>query len=141
MDIRVSRVHGSVPVTVIQPHGDVDGSNYRHLIDKARDLYDNGAQDILVDLSQVPFLSSSGLLALHSIALMVRGEQPPDAEGSWAALRAFDRERERGVAQHLKLLGPQSKVSRVLDMAGFTRFLEVHADLDAAVTSFQEPRG
>ncbi len=139
MDIRVSRVNSSAPVTVIQPHGDVDASNYRQLIDEARQLRDGGAQDILVDLSQVPYLSSSGLLALHSIALMVRGERPPDAEGSWAALRAFDRERERGVAQHLKLLGPQSKVNRVLEMAGFTRFLEVHTDLETALTSFQGP--
>jgi anti-anti-sigma regulatory factor len=137
MDIKVSQFQGKVPVTVIQPSGAVDASNYQDLIARARDLHQAGTQHILVDLSQVPYMSSSGLVALHSIALMLRGEQPPDPDSSWGAMRAFDRERERGMQHHTKLLSPQPRVQKVLDMAGFTRFLEVHTDLDTALESFQ----
>jgi anti-anti-sigma regulatory factor len=136
MDIKVSQTKGKVPVTIIEPRGDVDGANYRCLIDKAHELWDQGVRDVLVDLRQVPYMSSSGLVALHNIAVMLRGEEPPDPAGSWAALRAFDRERQRGRQAHLKLLGPRDKVGRVLEMAGFTRFIEVHTDLDVALASF-----
>lgn len=136
MDIRIAHTSSKVPVTVIHLQGDVDGSNYRHVIDTARELCDNGTRDVLVDLHEVPFMSSAGLVALHSIALMVRGERPPDGEDSWGALHAIDRDRERGVQAHLKLVGPQPGVNRVLEMAGFTRFIEVHPDLETALDSF-----
>jgi hypothetical protein len=35
---------------------------------------------ILLDLSSASFVSSSGLVAIHSIALLLHGEQPPDLE-------------------------------------------------------------
>jgi anti-anti-sigma factor len=136
MDIKIAQISGKLPVAVMHLHGDVDGSNYQRVIDSARELCDSGARDILVDLREVPFLSSAGLVALHSIALMVRGEAPTNREGSWGALHAIDRERERGIQPHVKLVGPQPKVNRVLEMAGFTRFIEVHPDMDAALASF-----
>jgi hypothetical protein len=36
----------------------------------------------------------------------------------------------------LKLLNPQPRVDRVLDMVGITRFQEVYTDVEAAVASF-----
>ena len=136
MDIRVSQLQGKVPVAVLQPHGAMDASNYQDVVAAAREVHQAGTQHILVDLSQVPYMSSSGLVALHSIALMLRGEQPPGPESSWGAMHAFDRERERGMQHHTKLLSPQPRVQKVLDMAGFTRFLEVYTDLDTALGSF-----
>jgi anti-anti-sigma factor len=136
MEIRIAHENSNVPVTVIQLHGDVDGSNYRRVIDAARQLCSKGTRDVLVDLREVPFMSSAGLVALHSIALMVRGESPSEGEHSWGALHAIDRDRERGVQVHLKLVGPQPRVSRVLEMAGFNRFIEVHPDLETALASF-----
>jgi hypothetical protein len=34
MEITVTTQQGKVPVTVLQPHGDVDASNYTELVDK-----------------------------------------------------------------------------------------------------------
>jgi anti-anti-sigma factor len=136
MDITVKQVQGTVPVTVLETHGDLDASNYEDLIKKAQEVYDAGARDMLVDLGDTPYMSSSGLVALQSIAALLRGEQVPDLEGGWGAIRAIDRDRDAGLQQHLKLINPQPRVDRVLEMVGFKRFLEVYSDLDTALASF-----
>jgi anti-anti-sigma regulatory factor len=87
-------------------------------------------------MSEMPFMGSSGLVALHSVAILMRGESPPDPEGGWGALRSIDREREAGLQSHVKLLDPQPRVERVLKMAGFDQFFEIHADLETAIASF-----
>ena len=136
MEITVSKQQGSVPITVIQPHGDVDASNYVELINKARELFNGGSKDFLVDLSDVPFMSSAGLVALHSIAMFLRGEPPINPQSGWAALKSIDRSRGGAMQIHIKLLSPQQMVSETLDKAGFTQFFEVFADLKKAVESF-----
>ena len=78
MEITVSTQQGKVPVTVVQPHGDVDASNYAELVKKVETLHKDGVQDFLIDLSDVPYMSSAGLVALHSIAIIMRGEKPAD---------------------------------------------------------------
>jgi anti-anti-sigma regulatory factor len=115
---------------------DVDASNYLELIAAAQKAHGVGERDVLLDLSHVPYLSSSGLVALQSIAALMRGDTPPDPEGGWEALRAIGRDREMGMQSRFKLLNPQPCVDRVLDTVGFKRFLEIYTDLEAAVASF-----
>ncbi len=136
MQITVSIQQGRVPVTVVQPHGDVDASNYAELVDKVQALHKDGAADFLVDLSDVSFMSSAGLVALHSIAILLRGERPADPESGWSALKSIDRSRERGVQKHVKLLNPQQYVADTFDKSGFTQLFEVFTDLQKAVASF-----
>jgi anti-anti-sigma regulatory factor len=136
MDITVSQIQGRVPVTVLQTHGDLDASSYKDLIAKAQEVYSGGAQDLLLDLGDTPYMSSSGLVAMQSLAALLRGEEIPDPEAGWGAIRAIDRDRDSGFQQHFKLLNPQPRVDRVLEMVGFTRFLEVYTDLDTAIASF-----
>jgi hypothetical protein len=81
-------------------------------------------------------MSSSGLVALHSIAAIFRGVQPPDPEAGWGAIRAIDRDRDLGLQPHVKLLGLQTRVDNVLETVGFKRFFEVYTDLAPAVASF-----
>ncbi len=136
MEISVSTQQGSVPVTVVRPHGDVDASNYSQLISKVESLHKDGANDFLLDLSDVPFMSSAGLVALHTIANMMRGEKVADTQVGWAALKSIDRSREAGMQKHVKLLSPQQYVSETFDKAGFTQFFEIFTDLNKAVASF-----
>jgi anti-anti-sigma regulatory factor len=136
MNVTVSQAQGRVEVTILQPHGDLDAASYTELIAAAQDAHQAGASDILLDLSDTPYMSSSGLVALQSIAALLRDEEPPDLEAGWEALRAIKRGPETGLQQHLKLLSPQPRVARVLEMVGFTRFLEVYSDLEDAVASF-----
>jgi anti-anti-sigma regulatory factor len=106
------------------------------LIATAQDVIQAGASDILLDLGDTPYMSSSGLVALQSIAALLRDEEPPDLEAGWDALRALKRGPEAGFQEHFKLLNPQPRVASVLEMVGFTRFLEVYGDLEDAVASF-----
>lgn len=64
------------------------------------------------------------------------GEEPPDPQAGWGAIRSIDRDSDRGLQQHLKLLSPEPKVDKVLEMAGFKRYLEVFSDLEEAIASF-----
>ena len=97
-----------------------------------------GAHDFLIDLSDVPFMSSAGLVALHSIANMLRGEHATDTQAGWQALKSIDRSKESGLQKHVKLLNPQQYVGETFDKAGFTQFFQIFTDLDKAVNSFQE---
>ena len=136
MEITVSTIEGPVAVTVVQPHGDVDASNYAQLVSKVESLQKDGAKDFVLDLSDVPFMSSAGLVALHSIAIMLRGEKAVDPQSGWAALKSIDRAREAGVQKHVKLLNPQQYVAETFDKAGFTQFFRIFTDLNQAVASF-----
>jgi len=136
MNISVSQAQGSVPVTVIKLDGQLDGQNYQELIAKAQELYDAGTRDFLLDLSDLTYISSAGLVALHSLALLARGEELPDMEGGWSAYRSVGRSREAGIQKHVKLLNPSSEVSGVLDMVGFSSVFEVFTDRETAINSF-----
>jgi anti-anti-sigma regulatory factor len=136
VEITVSTEQGRVPVTIVKPHGDLDASNYADLIKQVEGLINGGARDFVVDLSDVPFMSSAGLVALHSIAIKLRGEEPVNPESGWAALKSVDRSRGSGVQKHIKLLGPQQYVADTFDKAGFTQFFEVFTDFEKAVASF-----
>jgi anti-anti-sigma factor len=134
--ITTNQTQGSVPVTILGIQGDLDASNYQDVIAVAKRAYDEGARHMLVDLGNVPFMSSSGLVALHSVALIMQGREPPDPEYGWAAFKAAARDTEGGLQAQVKLLNPQSRVQRALEMAGFVRIFEIHADLEAAIASF-----
>ena len=136
MELTITQMQGRVPVTILQTHGEIDASNYQDLIAKARELYAAGTHDILLDLSDTTYMSSSGVVALQSIAALLRGDALPDPEEGWGAYRAIDRDRDSGCQQHFKLLSPQPRVDSVLEMIGFKRFLDVFTDLETALAAF-----
>ena len=136
MQIAVDQIQSRVPVTILAIHGDLDASNYEQVIAKAHELYAAGARYLLLDLSDMPFMGSSGVVALHSVALLMRGEPPPDPEAGWQAFHSIDHARARGVQQQVKLLSPQPKVSRTLQMTSMNDFFEIHIDKQAAIVSF-----
>ena len=138
MNLSVSQAQapGRVPVTIIKLDGQLDGQNFQELIAKAQELHRAGARDFLLDLSDLTYISSAGLVALHSVALLTRGEELPDVEGGWSAYRSMGRSSEAGVQKHVKLLNPRSEIMGVLDMVGFSNVFEIYADRDEAVKSF-----
>jgi anti-anti-sigma regulatory factor len=136
MEIVVSEAQGRVPVTVMRLVGALDASNYLEVIARGQELYAAGTRDLLLDLTDLTSMASSGLMALHSVALIMRGAEPPDPEYGWGAFRAIDRDREAGLEKHCKLLNPRPTVERTLQVTGFATFLEVHTDLETALNSF-----
>jgi anti-anti-sigma factor len=136
MDISISQEQGRVTVSVIHVAGHLDGQTYQNLIAKASEVVEAGIHNILLDLSDLTYISSAGLVSLHTIALMTRGEELPNLENGWAALKSMDRTRDGGMQKHLKLLNPRTEITSVLDMVGFSAFFEVFTDKQKAIDSF-----
>ena len=136
MEITVSQAQGQVPVSVVTLHGALDASSYKDLIQKAQDLKATGTRYLLLDLSETTFMSSAGMVALHTIALLLRGEELPDQEAGWEAYKKIDRDRDTGKQKYLKILNPSQNVDKILGMTGFKNILEVHTNLEEAVASF-----
>lgn len=138
MNIAVEHVTADVPVTVMRLAGELDASNYQELIRQAEELYQAGTRHLLLDLSELSFLASSGLVALHSMALTLRGEKAPDPEAGWDIVHAIGHEVSTATTpqSRLKLLKPQPRVVRTLDVSGFSRLLSVYDDQEEALASF-----
>jgi len=136
MEITVSQEQGRVAVSVIYIAGHLDGQTYQDLILKAREVFEAGTKNILLDLSDLTYISSAGLVSLHTIALLMRGERLPDPEQGWSTLKSMDRTRDGGLQKHIKLLNPRPEVMSVLDMVGFSAFFEVFKDKKTAIDSF-----
>ena len=136
MNISTLQAQGNVPVAIIKLEGQLDGQNYQELIAVAQELYRAGAHDFLLDLGDLTYISSAGLVALHSVALLTRGEEVPDLQGGWSAYRSMGRSSATGIQKHVKLLNPRSEVINVLDMVGFGNLFEIFTNLDEAVNSF-----
>jgi anti-anti-sigma factor len=135
MEINVSQEKGTVPVSVIHLKGDLDASSYLDLVKTAQKLFDDGTHHMVLDLTDLAFISSAGLASLHMITKLFRGEKSDPEEG-WATFKAIDHERESGLQKNVKLLNPSSDVDKVLDTVGFKQFFEVYTDLNEAVQSF-----
>jgi anti-anti-sigma regulatory factor len=136
MEITISQEQGRVAVSVIRVTGHLDGQTYQDLIAKAREVVKGGVKNILLDLSDLTYISSAGLVSLHTIALMTRGEEPPDPEQGWSTLKSMDRTRDGGLQKNFKLLNPRPEITNVLEMVGFSEFFEVFTDKQKAVDSF-----
>lgn len=134
MDIKVSVENGSVPVTVMHIDGNIDASTYEAFQAKADELIAGGARYLLIDLEHAPFVSSSGLRALHQIFNHLRSLDSDSA--------ISEEEVRRGISAgtykspHLKLtnLSKESRVS--LDLSGFDMFIDIFDDREAALASF-----
>ncbi len=136
MEITVSQEQGRISISVIKVSGQLDGQTYEALINKAREVVDGGIRNILLDLSELTYISSAGLVSLHTIALLTRGEDLPDPEQGWSSLKSMDRSRDGGLQKNIKLLNPRPEVTSVLDMVGFSAFFEVFTDKQKAIDSF-----
>ncbi len=130
MELTVSEEQGRVPVTVVHVKGNIDSTSYQEFQSSVLDLVQHGANDVLIDLKDVPYMSSAGLRALNQIynALRPSGENPETVT--------------RGVSAgtykspHLKLLAPSRRVMETLKMSGFDMFLDIQPDLQRAIASF-----
>lgn len=134
MEFKVSTENGRVPVTVLRVTGNIDSSNYEEFQSMAKQLIDGGTHYILVDLSQVPFVSSAGLRALHTISNELRARHP-DANLN-------DEQVKKGIragtykSPHLKLLNPSSQTKTAFETGGFDMYIDTFTDIKTAVASF-----
>jgi anti-anti-sigma regulatory factor len=136
MNISIEQAQGKVPVTILYTQGDLDASNYQELIASARQVHASGARHLLIDMSGTMFMSSSGLVALHTVALLMQGQALPDPDLGWGALHAAGNQTGHEAQHWVKLLSPQPQVGRALEKTGLIQFFEIYADRNDAINSF-----
>jgi anti-anti-sigma regulatory factor len=136
MQISFSKQQGRVLVTIMQLTGELDASNYTDVINKAQEIYDEGVRDLLIDLEKVPYISSAGLMSLHTVVLIFAGQSLQSKETGRPSFRSINPQSDSIGLQHVKLLSPQPTVEQVLDVVGLKQFLDIHSDLETAVQSF-----
>ena len=121
---------------VIALEGELDASNYEGLIETVRGLYANGVRRLVLDLSELRYMASSGLVALYSIVQVLRGEEPPDPESGWSAFHALGETLEAGTSEdEVRLAGVQPSVERVLQRTGMDKLFPSYPDRAAAVAA------
>ena len=134
---RIDEVQARVPLTVLTLEGELDASNFEHVIQEVRDLYRNGMRALLLDLSGLTFLASSGLVALHSIVRILHGEEADDLEAGWDVLHHLGHDVESGNTQReVQLAGALPAVERVLQRTGVDRLFVSHPDRETGIANF-----
>jgi anti-anti-sigma factor len=134
VEIKVSIEQARVPITIMHVQGNIDSATYESFKTKADELIQDGARYILVDLSQVPFVSSSGLRALHGILNELRTLQP-DSTLSNAEMKLRITQGTYK-SPHLKLLNLSKETYTAFELSGFHMFIETFTDLKTAIAAF-----
>jgi len=112
--VQISQAQGRVPVTVFQLQDRVNLGNYQELEQAAKDAYDKGMRDLVMDLSQTPSLTSIGIRALVVIHKLLATDS----------------------GKHFKLAVVIPPMREMFDIAGITGFIEMYDSVDEAVASF-----
>lgn len=132
MDIEVEILSGQEPIALMRLKGEINATNFIQVSDKAQELYLNPARNLIIDLGEVPSISSTGLAAIHKIALLYSGvpqNVQPDGNPDFT--------HSSNARKHVKLLSPQPDVDKTLEAAGLKLFFKVYKDLDSAIASFK----
>jgi anti-anti-sigma factor len=132
MDIVVSYQEGRVPVTVFHVTGQITEESYAQIQKQGEAAFQAGMRNLLLDLTDVSFIRSSGLRAMHRLYMLLRTKELEDSD------ETVRQGLKDGTYQsaHFKLLKPSPAVLRTLEYAGFDMFLQIHSDLEEAVASF-----
>jgi anti-anti-sigma regulatory factor len=133
LDTTIEPAAGDASVTILSLAGELDASNFASLVETVRELHASGTRRLILDLSELTFMASSGLVALHSIVRIMRGEAPADAEAGWDALHAVGHDVSGGAPQtEVGICAPQPAIQRVLDRTGLSRLFVIHPDRASA---------
>lgn len=128
LDITSSFIQGDVTATILHLKGQFDRSTYEQVLDHARQSYEDGARYLLLDLSDVNMLTSSGLHAIHTIFRMFT---PQEDLVKMGAIKG-----EPYKSPYFKLVCPGPQVYYVLNITGFVQNIYVFNNLDEAIRSF-----
>lgn len=132
MEIVILTVQARVPVTILRLKGDLDSLSAGYFNSQANEVIDRGAKDVLLDCSEMPFMSSVGVRSLSAIYDWLHPVKTgQERKAVSEAVRAG-----RYHAPHLKLLNPTPKVLKVIEMVALDRYLQIFTDEAEALAAF-----
>jgi anti-anti-sigma factor len=128
LNITTSRIEGETPVAVLHLSGHLHGDTENKLMSQVRQVHEEGARHLLLDLSGVNVLTSAGLRAIHNSFVLftprsdvtVINEHPDEPYKS----------------PYFKLVCPNPNIYYVLNIAGFLQNILIYNDVDEAALSF-----
>lgn len=126
--INALQVQGEASVTVLQLDGKVDRITSSQLLDRARQAHEDGARRLILDLSGVEMLTSSGLVTIQSIFKLFT----PESDHA-----LIHNAKEQYKSPYLKLVCPDPKIYYILNIAGFLQSLLIYNNLQEAINSFE----
>jgi anti-anti-sigma regulatory factor len=135
LNLNVERPADFPSAAIVYVTGNVDGSNYQELIKQGQELYAIGVRQLVLELSQCAYMSSSGLVALNAISKLLHGESMPNLENGWAVLKTMDDGRAAPGTPQIVLVNPTTRVDRVLDLAGLKTMLPIYPDTASALAA------
>ena len=135
MNIKVSVENGPVPVTVVHVDGNLDAASYEQFQEKLDELIAGGTRHMLIDLSHAPFVSSSGLRALHHAFNKLREKDTANTMSGEEVRRGISAGTYK--SPHLKLLNPSKETKSTFELSGFDMFIESFDDRETALASFK----
>lgn len=131
MEINISIEQAREPIAIMRLKGEINASNFMEVVDSAQEIHNNPARNLIIDLSKVSGITSTGQVAIHKIALIYSGiPQKVEADEN------PDFTHSSNARKHVKLLNPQPEVDAALTKAGLKLFFKVFNDLDGAIKSF-----
>jgi hypothetical protein len=129
MELTTSQANGRFPITVFHLQGDLMDEEPLH--SEAASAIARGEQRILLDLSEVPYISSAGLRGIHLVYQLLHKDSGEDQEAVKRGIVAGTYS-----SPYLKLLNPSKNAGKALSLAGYDMFLEIHTNKKTAVDSF-----
>lgn len=132
MEIKVSTESSHIPVTIIHIAGKIDSATYRLFQEESDKLIDGGARHVLVDLTEVSYISSAGLRTLHNIFNKLRSVHKDVDDDE------LRKKMNNGAykSPYIKVTNLAPQVRDAFELSGFETYIEVFTDLESAVKSF-----
>lgn len=117
MEILVSQNQGRVSVTIFRLVGRIQLDDVDELVKRAHQAFDGGARNLLIDLGEVPSITSAGIRALTEIYKVFNPFSLPKSP-------------------HVKLLDTTESVRRVLSLVGLDAYIEQYETRQEALDAF-----
>jgi anti-anti-sigma factor len=128
LNITASKIEGETVVAVLHLSGHLHGDTEGKLMNQVRQIHQEGARYLLLDLSEVEILTSAGLRAIHTIFNLFT------PKNDLAVINEHKGEPYK--SPYFKLVCPNPNIYYVLNIAGFLQNILIYNDVDEAVHSF-----
>jgi anti-anti-sigma factor len=128
LSITTSKIEGETPVTVLHLSGHLHGDTESQFMKHVRQLHQEGALHLLLDLSDVEVLTSAGLRSIHNSFLLFT------PRSDVAVINEHQDEPYK--SPFFKLVCPNPNIYYVLNIAGFLQNIPIYNDVEEAVHSF-----
>lgn len=114
--VTISQIQKRVPVTVFRLEERVHLGNFSELEQLAKEAYENGTRNLVIDLSRIDSMTSIGLRALIVVHKILA---------------------QADNGNHLKIAGAAPAMCEIMQVAGISQFIEVYDTVEEAAASFK----